>query len=483
MFFYRPAFCLLTASAALLGLAVTAQSQVTIGTNFTGNTLADVQSLTGSTIAPPDTDGSVGNSHYVEFTNGTFAIYNKSNGSLAVPKISDQTFWQNAGLSSSGLSDTRIIFDPRSQRWFAAEITTSSTGNSVFVARSNTADPTQGFKAVSYVANSGFADYPSLGVNADGVFIGSNNFTSSTGSFKGVSITSIPKADLLLATPTVANRTTKEDTSANLGFTLQGATDFGASNGHGSILATNNANFGQLNRTDITNVAGSGAAIFGATTVINVGATSSPGLGHQPDGTQQIDDSDDRIGGNVYKVGNLLYSAHGVTVGSTNAIRWYIINDLTNAVQEGTLSSPLFDYSYPSIAANANGDVVIGFSRSGAGVGGNISSFAAVGSTTGGTLSFGAPLLLKAGESTGYHLFGGTGERWGDYSATSVDPSDSSSFWTVQEYAGPGSNSWKTEVTQIRIGSVTTPEPGLPALGFGLLFVFGAARRRRRRTA
>lgn len=484
MLTYRPVLGLLTVSCSLLSLAVTAQAQVTIGTNFTGNTLADVQSLTSSTIAPPDTDGSVGNNHYVQFTNGTFAIYNKSNGTLATPKISDQTFWQNAGLTPNGLSDTRIIFDPRSQRWFAAEITTSATGNSVFIARSNTADPTQGFKGASYVGNTGFADFPTLGVNADGVFIGTNNFTSDIGSFKSVSITSIPKADLLLTTPTVANRTTKEDATVGLGFTLQGATDFGPSNGHGSIVAVNGNFFGQLNKTNITGVTGSGAS-FGSTTVINVASTNQPGSGQQPDGTQQLDNGDYRISGNVYKVGNLLYSVRSLTVGSTNAIRWSVLDDTTNTLaQEGTLSDPLFDYSYPSIAVNANGQAVIGFSRSGgAGTGsaGDISSFAAASTSTGGSLNFGSPFLLKAGESTGYHLFGGSGERWGDFSATSADPTDPTSFWTTQEYAGPGANSWKTQVTQIRIGSLSTPEPGVPALCIGLVCALSAARRRSKR--
>src|SRR5262249_2004240 len=84
---------------------------VTIGTNVTGNTLTDVQNLLGFPLAPPDSDGSVGPNHFVEFTNGTFAIYNKSDGSLVGSKITDTTFWSNAGISASllsqGLSDTR----------------------------------------------------------------------------------------------------------------------------------------------------------------------------------------------------------------------------------------------------------------------------------------------------------------------------------------------------------------------------------------
>jgi hypothetical protein len=39
--------------------------------------------------------------------------------------------------------------------------------------------------------------------------------------------------------------------------------------------------------------------------------------------------------------------------------------------------------------------------------------------------------LLKDGDAT-YEFAG-----WGDYSATSLDPVDALTFWTVQEYAAP----------------------------------------------
>ena len=42
--------------------------------------------------------------------------------------------------------------------------------------------------------------------------------------------------------------------------------------------------------------------------------------------------------------------------------------------------------------------------------------------------------------------------RWGDYSATTVDPTDDWSFWTVQEYAAPCSfvGEWETVIAKIR---------------------------------
>jgi hypothetical protein len=51
------------------------QVQVVIGQNFTGSTYnTDVVSL------PPGPSGAIGPSHFVEFINGSFAVYSKTNG-------------------------------------------------------------------------------------------------------------------------------------------------------------------------------------------------------------------------------------------------------------------------------------------------------------------------------------------------------------------------------------------------------------------
>ena len=51
-----------------------------------------------------------------------------------------------------------------------------------------------------YVPSYRFGDYVTMGLDADGVYLATNNFGGPTGF--DVSIYSIPKADLLLPTPT-----------------------------------------------------------------------------------------------------------------------------------------------------------------------------------------------------------------------------------------------------------------------------------------
>ena len=53
------------------------------------------------------------------------------------------------------------------------------------------------------------------------------------------------------------------------------------------------------------------------------------------------------------------------------------------------------------------------------------------------------------GGATYHKTFGGTANRWGDYSNTQVDPVDDLSFWTVQERASKTRNIWTTQWARV----------------------------------
>jgi hypothetical protein len=79
-----------------------------------------------------------------------------------------------------------------------------------------------------------------------------------------------------------------------------------------------------------------------------------------------------------------------------------------------------------------------------------VSSYAFVGETINGVTTFGPPILLKAG-SASYKVtdptYGAT--RWGDYSATSVDPTDGTRFWTIQMVPS-ARQVYFTQITEMR---------------------------------
>jgi hypothetical protein len=443
-----------------------ADGAATIASSFAGTDLTTAEALTGSAFAPPDTDGAIGLNHYVEFINGAFSVYNRD-GTLAAPRISDQTFWTNAGLSVSGLSDTRILYDTVSQRWFAAELTTAERiNNHLLLARSDTSDPTGAWKAVSLNAATGrFADYTQLGLDANGVYLTSNNFNS-FGSFTGVSVYSIPKADLLAATPSTARLSRFNDLSG--AFALQPVVDYANAKGAAPFYSAvpNSAGSTSLvtGRLSGSGAAGASLAPLGSATVPTW--STSPNYAPQPDGTFQLDNLDGRFQSAGYQIGNDVWLVNSVDAGSADnhraGLRWYHINYTTNAlVASGLIADPSYDFFNAAIAANAHGDVVIGYTRSGvAGTapGGNASAMALAGATSGTTTTFGSPrtdaVMMQQGLAGNYHLFGGAGERWGDFSAVSVDPTDPFTFWVIQEYAkaGGGSSSvWANWVTAISV--------------------------------
>jgi hypothetical protein len=60
-----------------------------------------------------------------------------------------------------------------------------------------------------------------------------------------------------------------------------------------------------------------------------------------------------------------------------------------------------------------------------------------------------APHVYAPGGSSYFKTFGGTDNRWGDYSNTQVDPADDQSFWTVQERASATQDFWATQWARV----------------------------------
>jgi len=185
-----------------------------------------------------------------------------------------------------------------------------------------------------------------------------------------------------------------------------------------------------------------------------VPGSPAPSPPSQPDGSFDLDPSASRFSASVCRVGGVLFAAHSTVVKSYDAIRWYRINATNYAVLEsGTITASSMDLYYPSIAANTNGTVVLGLN--GSSTSSYVSCYAVVGQTLNGATTFGNLLLLRAGTAS-YQKTNSTItlSRWGDYSATTVDPADPNTFWTIQTYPS-GSGAWSTRITQI----LTVPGP------------------------
>ena len=447
---------LIAALWAATGPLVSAQ---TIIKNFPGVNLSQTIGLgTGST--PPDTMGAAGTNQFVEFINGAFAVYNKAGVQQSL--ITDITFWENAGISSStlaaGLTDTRIIYDVSSARWFATELTLDNTGNQILVARSDTSNPGGTWKALHFTGNSGNADFDTLGVDATGVYIGVNDFDSG-GNFTGVSFFSIPKSDLTASTPTLANMTQFNNLNdLTYGFSLQGVSNPTNGPGHGVIIAIDDAAFKHIDRTTINNSGSAGATLSTRVRISNT-YDSFPNPAAQPGG-QTVDTGDDRFSGAIRQSGSNIFMANQILQGSHDAVHWLVLKESNNTILgEGLISDASNDCYYPSIAANSKGQFLLAFNRSGSTApAGDISIYGALGSVNGSAVTVGSPFLIQSGNVSDFTVsFDSAPYRWGDYSATMVDPTDDNLFWTIQEIPA-SSTAWGTQITLI---SVATNRPSL----------------------
>jgi len=477
------AICLFFIICSFLPGSAVPVPPMVIGQNFTGSTYG-----INSAAIPPDANGAVGTRYFVEFINGTFAVYNKTNG-VNVKRIADTKFWSNAGVvlaTSDGITDPRVIYDPISQRWFASMVDFDANAaggggdptlesNDFLLAVSLTSDPTGAWKGFLLQAdpdNGYFADFPTLGVDAKGVYL-SGDFYQGESNPLGAGLFSFPKADLVAANPVITNATWFGVMNYDLrGEVLQPATCFDGSSA-GRIVSASDIGNDSNPHSNIVCFAVQNAASTGATLTASTFIPTLPWVvpdntelgvpqfsAAQSDGTQNLIADDARLLAKVYAVGGVIYAVQTTEFNGHLAIRWYRIGAADSTLLEsGTISDPNLDLFYPSIAANSYGVVVIGYNSSGRAAA--ISCYAMAGQTIGGVTTFASPLLMKAGTSV-YH---GDDEilaeleglpivsRWGDYSATSVDPSNPNRFWTIQMYPS-GSDVWSTQITEL----ITSPQ-------------------------
>jgi hypothetical protein len=434
-----------------------AQVAMKTGQNFTG-TIYGVD----SPAQPADANGAVGPAHFVEFVNGHFAIYNRVTA-LRVLSMGDREFWIAAGLEIPGdsdVTDPRIFFDWSSRRWFTTCVDVPADpkeANRLLIAISSEEDPTAPWNGTAIQvdpAGENFGDFPTLGMSSTFLLIGADMFDAS-GNNVGGSLNAIPKKSLLQTPPTAEGRQYFGELGFSYGDVLQPAFSLNEHDESAPVLAVSDVGFdGDPHNTLI------GSSLVDLSGVVAISPPQSIGVPPyvltefppQPDGSRDLDNGDCRFSATVQRVGDVMFAVQSTQVGTRGGIQWFKINATNyNVIDTGVISDDRLDLYYPSIAANQDGTVVIACNGSSPEV--FISSYATVADGSSGALKFGSLQLLKSGTAS-YHDKGGFGDsRWGDYSATTLDPTDPNRFWTIQLYAY-STNAWATQITELITTSI-----------------------------
>ncbi|MCO6436715.1 MAG: hypothetical protein J5J06_06470 [Phycisphaerae bacterium] len=370
----------------------------------------------GSFSYPPDTMGAVGPNHYVITVNRNFAVYERETGAELINVLLGSFLPGSNG-------DPRVIFDQYSQRWF---VIVSDFSSRIYLAASRSADPTGDWFKTSFLTSTGadagrFPDYPTLGVDANGVY-------TSAYMAGGYSMTifAIDKAPLIAPSPSLGTVT------AFRGFPFEGAIQpvhtYGAT--AGEYFISRSGGFTLTLRRVLPPLS--------APTIQTLGTIAVPGHGTAPDAPAlgssiPLDTVDTRLMNAVFRDGRI-WTTHTINVDGRAACRWYEVDPgLLALVQYGTISDPVLHYFFPTIMVNLNGHVGMGFSGSSAQQFAGAYFTGRQSSDPPGEMAL--PVQYRAGLAPQNNIDGYGRNRWGDYSATTLDPVLQQQVWTIQEYA------------------------------------------------
>ncbi len=432
--------------------------------------------------APPDTNGAVGATQYVQWVNESFAVFNKSTGAILTgfPKPGN-TLWSGfgGGCETNNDGDPIVQYDKLANRWVLTQFSVSTLPYLQCVAVSTTSDATGPYNryAFSY-GNTQFPDYPKLGVWPDAYYISFNIFNNGV-SFAGSKVCAYDRTSMLNGTPATQQcfqlsssfgglLPSDQDGPANP--PLAGTPNFFLNFGTNSVrLWKFHVDWATPANTTLTGPTPITVAAFSR--ACN-GGTCIPQLGT----AQQLDSLGDRL---MYRLAyrrfadghEALVVNHSVATGSGNVgVRWYELQNPAGSTmaagtpvvnQQGTFA-PDSNYRWMgSIAMDQSGGIALGYSVSSSAMNPAIRFTGRAATDPLGTMQAENVIISGTGSQTS-NL-----SRWGDYSAMTVDPVDDCTFWYTTEYLKTnGTFNWSTWISSFKLascGAAATPDFSLSA--------------------
>lgn len=420
------------------------------------------QGFTG--VYPPDTVGDVGPDHYVQIVNGSdgtpVRIYNKVTGAQ-IGQFTLDSLASGGSPCSIGFGDPIVLYDGLADRWLLAEFAYPGAGNHICVYVSETPDPTGAYFFYDFPTPD-FPDYFKIGVWPDAYYVGANEST--------YTVYALDRAGMLAGAAATSIRFSGQ-TNFLLPADVDGATPppagtpgyfytFKDNNFHGGSdrieVFAFDADFTTPANSTFTLLAGIPITSFTYTVCGFFKMNCIP----QPGTSQKVDPVSEwpmwrfsyrNFGDRETLLGNFTVDTGGDHAG----VRWFELRNTGGGwslYQEGTHSPDSVHRWMGSIAMDGSGNIALGY---------NVSDAASVypGLRYAGRLADDPSGTLPQGE---YTLRDGATasnfiNRYGDYSAMSVDPADDCTFWFTGEY-NSGSN-WSTRIGSFKFDNCGAPEP------------------------
>ncbi len=415
--------------------------------------------------APPDTNGAVGATQFIHWVNTSFAVFEKSSGTLVYGPAAGNTLWSGFGGGCETNNDGDIIaqYDKINNRWIMSQLSVSTSPYLQCVAVSNSADATGTWNRYAF-QQPNFNDYPKLAVWPDAYYMSFNMFTSAS-VFLGPRACALDGAAMRAGTA-AAQVCFQFGNSFDsfLPSDLDGSTlpPSGSPNFYVN-LATNSLDLWKFHVDFITPA---NSTFVGPVNIPVAAYNEACGGGvciPQPGTSQQLDSLGDRL---MYRLAyrhfpdghESLVANHSIATASGNVgVRWYELrnpNGTPTVFQQGTFA-PDRNYRWMgSIAMDQVGDIALGYSVSSNTVSPAIRFTGRVPTD---------PLGAMEAEKV---IINGTGSqllklnRWGDYSSMALDPFDDCSFWYTNEYLkSNGTFNWSTWIYSFKFPTCSSAVP------------------------
>ncbi|HEY8187394.1 MAG TPA: fibronectin type III domain-containing protein [Pyrinomonadaceae bacterium] len=425
--------------------------------------------------APPDTNGEVGATQYVQIVNEGFQVFNKTTGASMLGPVGISTVWSGFGgpCETAGDGDPVALYDQLANRWLISQFAGSGVPTDECIAVSTTSDATGSWNRYAFHLGSNFFDYPHLGVWPDAYFMSMNVFNSTGTAFLGPQPFAFDRTKMLAGLPATFITTGITGGSSEevyLPADLDGLilppvgapASFVEFPGGGSFRVFHF-------HVDFVTPLNSTFTLFGspASAAFTARTTGVPQLGT----SSTLDPIGDRLmfrvatrffaDGHESAVGNFTVNSGGVA-----SVRWFELRNTTvgpvTVFQQGTYQPDTTHRWMGSAAMDQQGNVAVGYSASSSSINPQI--------RYAGRLVTDAINTLPQAEVT---LFAGTGSqtgtsgRWGDYSDMTIDPVDDCTFWYTQEYyTTTTSFNWRTRIGSFKFpgcGGVPPPAPAAPS--------------------
>ena len=417
--------------------------------------------------APPDTNGAVGATQYVQWVNESFAVFDKTTGAIGAgfPKAGN-TLWAGfgGGCETNNDGDPIVQYDKLANRWVLTQFSVTTTPYLQCVAVSTTSDATGAYNryAFSYGATQ-FPDYPKLGVWPDGYYITYNIFNNGT-TFAGSKLCALDRT-AMLAGGAAAQQCFQ--LTSSFGGVLPSDLDGTIPPPAGSPNYMLNFGANSLNEwkfhADFATPAN--ATLTGPFNIPVAAFSTACGGGScisQPGTSNTLDSLADRL---MYRLAyrnisghESLVVNHSVKVSGTKrsqvvGVRWYELRNPNpsptggaTVFQQGTYSPDSSSRWMGSIAMDKAGNIAVGYSVSSGSVYPSIRFSGRAPTDPLGTLQAESTIKAGGGSQTG-NL-----HRWGDYSSLTVDPVDDCTFFYTTEYEkSSGSFNWSTWINSFKL--------------------------------